>query len=97
MSDTKENGDNGSPAVPTGNVEGISVPEDKCAVQQKGDFIIISIPMDKTPRAMARGLLLEVDDILRAHYARMEAKKRETGIITPGSTGIKGKLAKIFK
>lgn len=77
--------------------ENVEIPEDKASVMQKGNLIIVAIPMDKTPRAMARGLLLEVDDILRQHYAYMEQEKRKSKVqIVPASTGIKGKLAKVF-
>ena len=78
--------------------ENVEIQEDAPQVMLKGNLILVVLPLDKMPRAQARGLLLEVDDMVRNQYMRMEAEKRQkTNLIVPASTGIKGKLAKIFK
>ena len=67
---------------------------DKPQVLWDGNTLVVVLPLDKMPRPMARGLLREAEDMACIRYMQIEQAKKK--IIQPGSTGIKGKLARVF-
>lgn len=79
--------------VPDG-AEAVAMDDSKpqISLPASGRMVVI-LPLDKISLPLARGLLLEASDAAKLWYIKQAQAKPQ--IITP-SSGIRGKLAKVF-
>lgn len=74
----------------------VALDENKAQILWNGDSMIVVIPCHKIGRPFARGILLDADDMLIGKYMELQARKKPDLIVPSHSTGIKGKLSKLW-
>ena len=82
-------------AAPEASQQGEELADDtpQILLPANGRMVII-LPLDKMPLPLARGYLLEASDAVKMWYIK-QAQARQR-IMAPGSTGIGGKIRRLF-